>query len=220
VMHHTSLNALTISTASTGEVTKVSQSVTALLRQRHQLLADQPNDFVVMSEAHRSLAKGGMRTDVTRAVVGNVSSLDKLTLDELGKTLDRSSRTMSALLIGVALVSLVVGGIGIMNIMLLSVTERTREIGIRRAVGARSSEVMLQFLMEATILSLSGGILGILAGVLAAMFIGSTVQWSTSISFVALALSFGISAGIGIVFGYYPAREASRVTPMTSLRYE
>ena len=220
VMHHTSLNELTISTASTGEVTKVSQSVTSLLRQRHELLADQPNDFIVMSEAHRSLAKGGMRTDVTRAVVGNVSSLDKLTLDELGKTLDRSSRTMSALLIGVALVSLVVGGIGIMNIMLLSVTERTREIGIRRAVGARSSEVMLQFLMEATILSLSGGILGIATGVAAAIFIGSTVQWSTSISFLALALSFGISAVIGIVFGYYPAREASRVTPMTSLRYE
>jgi ABC-type antimicrobial peptide transport system permease subunit len=127
---------------------------------------------------------------------------------------------MSALLIGVALVSLIVGGIGIMNIMLLSVTERTREIGIRRAVGARSSEVMLQFLMEATILSLSGGMLGILAGILAAMAIGSSVQWSTSISFLALALSFGISAAIGIVFGYYPAREASRVTPMTSLRYE
>jgi putative ABC transport system permease protein len=220
VMHHTSLNELTISTVSTGEVTKVTQSITKLLRQCHELLAAQPNDFIVMSEAHRSLAKGGMRTDVARAVVGNVSSLDKLTLDELGKTLDRASRTMTALLVGVALVSLVVGGIGIMNIMLLSVTERTREIGIRRAVGARSSEVMLQFLMEATILSLSGGILGILAGVAAAMGIGSSVQWSTSISAWALAISFGISAAIGIVFGYYPAREASRVTPMTSLRYE
>jgi len=219
-MHRTSLNELTISTASTGEVTRLSQSITKLLRQRHQLLADQPNDFAVLSEAHRSLAKGGMRTDVARAVVGNVSYLDKLTLDELGKTLDRASRTMTALLVGVALVSLVVGGIGIMNIMLLSVTERTREIGIRRAVGARSDEVMMQFLMEATILSLTGGMLGILAGVTASMCIGSSVQWSTSISFWALALSFGISAAIGIVFGYYPAREASRVTPMTSLRYE
>lgn len=220
VMHRASLDTLTISTASTGEVTKLSKLIVALLRQRHELSANQPDDFIVASEAHRSLAKGGMRTDITRAVVGNVSYLDKLTLDELGKTLDRASRTMTALLVGVATVSLIVGGIGIMNIMLLSVTERTREIGIRRAVGARASEVMLQFLMEAIILSLSGGVLGILVGVGAAAWIGSVVQWSTSISFWALALSFGISAAIGIVFGYYPAREASRVTPMTSLRYE
>jgi ABC-type antimicrobial peptide transport system permease subunit len=220
VMHRASLSELTISTGSTGEVTRVSQSIATLLRRRHELPADQPDDFIVASEAHRSLAKGGMRTDIARAVVGNVGYLDKVTLDELGKTLDRASRTMTALLVGVAMVSLIVGGIGIMNIMLLSVTERTREIGTRRAVGARSSEVMLQFLMEATILSLSGGVLGILAGVGAALWIGSIVQWATSISFLALTLSFGISATIGIVFGYYPAREASRVTPMTSLRYE
>jgi len=127
---------------------------------------------------------------------------------------------MAALLAGVAAVSLVVGGIGIMNIMLLSVTERTREIGIRRAVGARSADVMLQFLMEAVLLSLTGGALGILAGVLAAESISSIVQWSTNISLTAIALSFGISAAVGILFGYYPAREAARVSPMTSLRYE
>jgi len=175
---------------------------------------------VVASEAHRSLTKGGMRTDIARAVVGNVGYLDKVTLDELGKTLDRASRTMTALLAGVATVSLIVGGIGIMNIMLLSVTERTREIGVRRAVGARSSEVMLQFLMEAIMLSLAGGVLGILAGVVATKLIGSVVQWSVLISPWAVSLSFGISAAIGILFGYYPAREASRVSPMTSLRYE
>jgi putative ABC transport system permease protein len=220
VMHRNSLSQLTVSTASTGEVTKVSKSLTALLRERHSLAAKQPDDFIVASEAHKSLTKGGMRTDVARAVVGNVGYLDKVTLDELGKTLDRASRTMTALLASVATVSLIVGGIGIMNIMLLSVTERTREIGIRRAVGARSDEVMLQFLMEAIILSLTGGLLGILGGVLAARSISSTVQWSTSISPWAVALSFGISAAIGIIFGYYPALEASRVSPMTSLRYE
>lgn len=107
-----------------------------------------------------------------------------------------------------------------MNIMVLSVTERTREIGIRRAVGARSGEVMLQFLMEAVLLSLGGGLLGILCGFAAARSIGSFVQWSTMISPGAVALSFGISAAIGVIFGYYPAREASRVTPMTSLRHE
>ena len=220
IMHRKSLTRLTVSTASTGEVTKVSQTLGALLRRRHELGPDQPSDFVVASEAHKSLTKGGMRTDVAKAVVGNVGYLDKVTLDQLGKTLDRASSTMTALLASVATVSLVVGGIGIMNIMLLSVTERTREIGIRRAVGARSDEVMLQFLMEAIILSLMGGLLGILGGIAAAKSISSLVQWSTSVSPAAVALSFGVSAAVGIVFGYYPAREASRVTPMTSLRYE
>jgi len=219
LLHRKSLDRLTISTASTGEVTRISQMVTALLRERHGL-GTLPNDFLVASEAHKSLSKGGMRTDVARAVVGNVSNLDKVTLDELGKTLDRASRTMTALLASVATVSLIVGGIGIMNIMLLSVTERTREIGVRRAVGARSGDVMAQFLMEAIVLSLTGGVLGIVAGLIAANSISSLVQWSTSISPLAVGLSFGISAAIGIVFGYYPAREASRVTPMTSLRYE
>jgi ABC-type antimicrobial peptide transport system permease subunit len=107
-----------------------------------------------------------------------------------------------------------------MNIMLLSVTERTREIGIRRAVGARSHEVMLQFLMEATILSLSGGVLGIVTGFLISNALSSVLQWSITISSWAVALSFGISASIGVLFGYYPAREASRVVPMTALRYE
>ena len=220
VLQQTSLNMLTLSTKSTGEVTNISKSVTSLLRQRHQLAPTEPDDFVVDSEAHKSLARGGMRTDVTRAVVGNVSSLDKVTLDQLGKTLERASRTMTALLASVATVSLIVGGIGIMNIMLLSVTERTREIGIRRAVGARSDEVMLQFLLEAITLSLSGGLLGIFAGIVAARSITAAVQWSTSISLSSVALAFGISAAIGILFGFYPAREAARVDPMTSLRYE
>jgi putative ABC transport system permease protein len=220
VMRRSSLNMLTVSTVSTGEVTRVSKSISALLRQRHELSGTQPNDFIISSEAHRSLTKGGMRTDIARAVVGNVGYLDKVTLDELGKTLDRASRTMTALLASVATVSLIVGGIGIMNVMLLSVTERTREIGVRRAVGARSNQVMLQFLLEAIILSLTGGVLGILAGGLAAKSISSVLQWSIVISPWAVAISFGISAMIGILFGYYPAREASRVSPMTSLRYE
>ena len=127
---------------------------------------------------------------------------------------------MSALLASIATVSLIVGGIGIMNIMLLSVTERTREIGIRRAVGARAHEVLVQFILESVTLSVSGGLLGILIGIVAAVAISKSVQWSTSISMMAILLSFGISAAIGIFFGYYPAREASRVAPLTSLRFE
>ena len=120
----------------------------------------------------------------------------------------------------IALISLVVGGIVIMNIMLVSVTERTREIGIRRAVGARSGDVMLQFLFESIGLSVAGGVLGILVGVVASHSISRFVQWSTSVSVASVLISFGISAAVGIFFGYYPAVEASRVTPMTSLRYE
>lgn len=220
VLHRESLTTLTVSTVSTGDVTKVGKAITALLRQRHGLTASEPDDFVVASEAHRSLAKGGMRTDIARAVVGNVSNLDKVTLDELGKTLDRASRTMTALLASIAAVSLIVGGIGIMNIMLLAVTERTREIGIRRAVGGRRADVMLQFLMEAVLLSVSSGLLGILTGILAARSIAATMQWSSSVAPWTVALSFAISAGIGIAFGYYPARQASLVAPMDALRYE
>jgi ABC-type antimicrobial peptide transport system permease subunit len=215
-----SLDTLTISTVSTGDVTQVTKAATALLRQRHGLGQKLPDDFTIASEAHKSLARGGMRTDVARAVVGNTSNLDKVTLDQLGKTLDRASRTMTALLGGIAVVSLVVGGIGIMNIMLLSVTERTKEIGIRRSVGALSDEVMMQFLMEAMTLSLTGGLLGIVGGLTLAFFITRLVQWSTAISPLAVAVSFGISAAIGMVFGYYPARQAARVSPMSSLRYE
>jgi ABC-type antimicrobial peptide transport system permease subunit len=214
------LDQITITTVSTGDVTKVLKETKVLLRQRHGITEKMPDDFIVSSQARKAIGRGGMRTDIMKSVVGNVDGLEKVTLDQLGKTLDQASRTMSALLASIAAVSLVVGGIGIMNIMLLSVTERTREIGIRRAVGARSQDVMLQFLYESVGLSVAGGVLGILLGVVAAIFISRMVQWSTSVSAVSVLVSFGISAAVGIFFGYYPAREASRVSPMSSLRYE
>jgi putative ABC transport system permease protein len=214
------LNDITITTQSTGDVTRVAGTVTNLLRKRHHIGPDSPDDFTVASQAAKALSSGGLRPDVAVAVTGNVDGLEKVTLDQLGKTLDKSSRTMSALLASIATVSLIVGGIGIMNIMLLSVTERTREIGIRRAVGARAQEVLLQFILESVTLSVAGGLFGILIGVVAAVAISKSVQWSTSISTMAILLSFGVSAAIGIFFGYYPAREASRVAPLTSLRFE
>ena len=214
------LNDITITTQSTGDVTRVESIVTSLLRKRHNVGPDQPDDFTVASQAAKALSSGGLRPDVATAVTGNVNGLEKVTLDQLGKTLDKSSRTMSALLASIATVSLVVGGIGIMNIMLLSVTERTREIGIRRAVGARAHEVLLQFILESVTLSVSGGLFGVLIGIVAAVVISRSVQWSTSVSMMAILLSFGVSVAIGIFFGYYPAREASRVAPLTSLRFE
>ncbi len=214
------LNDIAITTQSTGEVTKVENTVTTLLRTRHGIGPDKADDFTVASQAAKALSSGGLRPDVASAVTGNVNGLEKVTLDQIGKTLDKSSRTMSALLASIATVSLIVGGIGIMNIMMLSVTERTREIGIRRAVGARANDILLQFILESVTLSLAGGLLGIVIGVLGAVAISRSVQWSTSVSLPSVALSFGISAAIGIFFGYYPAREASKVAPLTSLRFE
>jgi putative ABC transport system permease protein len=197
------LNDITITTNSTGEVTRVAKAITDLLRTRHHIGARTPDDFTVTNQARQALAKGGMRPEVARAVVGNVASA-----------------TMTALLASIATVSLVVGGIGIMNIMLLSVIERTREIGIRRAVGARSHDVLLQFLLESVTLSVAGGLLGILIGCLVSVLISRSLQWSATISLLSVLLSFGVAAAIGIFFGYYPARQASRVAPLTSLRYE
>ncbi len=214
------LNDITVTSASTGDVTRVSKDITALLRQRHGIGLRLPDDFTVTTQARQALGKGGMRPEVARAVVGNVSGLEKVTLEQLAKTLDRASKTMTALLASIAAVSLLVGGIGIMNIMLLSVTERTREIGVRRAVGARARDVRRQFVAEAVTLSLVGGLAGIVGGVAASVGISQMLRWSTTISPGSVALSFGIAALVGIFFGWYPARQASQLDPITSLRYE
>jgi len=213
------LSTVAVTTKSTGEVGHVVDVLTTLLRQRHGITSDVPDDFTVRSEAHKAMAHG-LRPDLANAVMGNAAGLEKVTLDQFGKTLDQASATMTALLTSIAAVSLIVGGIGVMNIMLLSVSQRTREIGIRRAIGARSHEVMTQFLLEATTLSLVGGLLGIVIGCMVSASIAKTVQWSTSISIPAVAVSFGVSAAIGIFFGYYPARQASRILPIQALKHE
>jgi putative ABC transport system permease protein len=127
---------------------------------------------------------------------------------------------MEALLAAVASVSLIVGGIGIMNIMLVSVTERTREIGLRQAVGARARDVLRQFLVEAVVLSVIGGGLGIGLGTLGARMIAESFQWPTRVSWDAIAIAFACSGAIGVFFGYYPARRASRLDPIEALRFE
>jgi ABC-type antimicrobial peptide transport system permease subunit len=127
---------------------------------------------------------------------------------------------MEALLTAVASVSLLVGGIGIMNIMLVAVTERTREIGLHQAVGARRRDVLRQFLVEAVVLSLIGGALGIALGMLGAQTIAATFQWPTGVSPNAIAVAFGCSAAIGLFFGYYLARRAARLDPIEALRFE
>jgi putative ABC transport system permease protein len=142
------------------------------------------------------------------------------TLDEMAGVLTQTTDTMTYLLAGIAAVSLLVGGIGIMNIMLVSVTERTREIGLRLSVGARDLDVLLQFLTEAMVLSLAGGAIGVALGYGASKMMTRIMQWSTLVTLDAVLLSFGCAAAIGIFFGFYPARKAAGLDPIDALRYE
>ena len=131
-----------------------------------------------------------------------------------------TAKTMTLLLAAIAGVSLLVGGIGIMNIMLVSVTERTREIGVRMAVGARGGDILLQFLVEAVVLSVGGGLLGIGLGFAIAEIVSAKLGWTTLVSPESVALAFVFSAAIGIFFGFYPARKAAGLDPIEALRYE
>jgi putative ABC transport system permease protein len=131
-----------------------------------------------------------------------------------------TSQTFTLLLAGIASVSLLVGGIGIMNIMLVTVTERTREIGIRKAIGARRSDIQSQFLIEAMVLSLSGGAIGVLAGIIGALIINCLPSSHASISLASIGMSFGFAAVVGVFFGFYPAKRAASLNPIDALRYE
>jgi putative ABC transport system permease protein len=164
--------------------------ITSLLRDRHRIRAGQDDDFMV-----RNLA-------------------------DVAQLADASSKVMTLLLASIAGVSLIVGGIGIMNIMLVSVTERTREIGIRIAIGATESDVLRQFLSESVVLSLAGGILGILFGVASSMTITKVLGWSILISPVAVGAAVVFSTAVGIFFGFYPARKAAMLDPIEALRFE
>ncbi len=141
-------------------------------------------------------------------------------LTELLQAQEAASRVLTLLLGAVASVSLLVGGIGIMNIMLVSVTERTREIGLRMAVGARSRDILKQFLVEAITLSMIGGLIGVLLGIGASMAIAEFANWQVDVTSQAVALAVGFSAAVGVFFGFYPARKASRLLPIEALRYE
>jgi putative ABC transport system permease protein len=220
LLNLTKLNDITVTAASSGEVTVVAKRITDLLRQRHGITFEKPDDFTLVTEATRAITTGGLPPNVAAAIAGNVRELERVTLEQLAGTLERASGTMRWLLAAVAAVSLLVGGIGIMNITLLSVTERTKEIGLRMAVGARGRDVTRQFLTEAVAISLAGGAVGVVLGITATYVISSTLRWATLVSPSAVLVAFGVSAAVGVLFGWYPARRAAELDPIDALRHE
>jgi putative ABC transport system permease protein len=214
------LNDITVTAESSGDISRLSREITKLLRVRHGIGDNEADDFTLITQATKALTTGGLPPSVARAVASNVAELEKVTLEQLALTMERASRTMTWLLAAVAGVSLLVGGIGIMNITLLSVTERTREIGLRMAVGARRRDVMRQFLIEAVVISAAGGLAGIIVGVIASIGIARTLQWATVVSPLSMLLAFGVAAAVGVFFGWYPARRASQLDPIVALRRE
>jgi putative ABC transport system permease protein len=184
------VQSITVKVRDGADMPSTEQDMRDLLRQRHRLAANQEDDFFV-----RNLS-------------------DVLTAQET------SSKILALLLAAVASVSLIVGGIGIMNIMLVSVTERTHEIGLRMAVGARGRDILTQFLVEAVTLALIGGLIGIALGAAASYAVGYFAGWRTEMNATAVILAFGFSAAVGVFFGFYPARKASRLLPIDALRHE
>jgi putative ABC transport system permease protein len=185
-----SVGAISIKVRAGEDMAEAQDQIRTLLRQRHRLQPHQEDDFWLRN------------------------------LSEVLQTQEESSRVMTYLLAAIASVSLLVGGIGIMNIMLVSVTERTREIGLRMAVGARGRDILAQFLIEAVTLSLIGGIIGIAFGLGGSRAISYFAEWRTLVAPESIALAFGFSAAVGVFFGYYPARKAARLDPIEALRFE
>ena len=184
------LDDILCSAVSPGAVKLAGQQAAALLRDRHHLRPDEPDDFNIRNPE-----------DVIQAQLA-------------------ASRTLSILLVAIASISLIVGGIGIMNVMLVSVTERTREIGVRMAVGATESAIRLQFLGESVLLSMVGGAVGVLLGIAGTYVIGQVLRWPMNVPLPALLVAVLFSVLVGVFFGYYPARKASRLDPIEALRYE
>ncbi len=181
---------LIVAATSAGQIKNAMAQITELLRERHKIRAGEPDDFSIRDQT------------------------------ESANALAATSGMMTNLLLAVALISLLVGGVGIMNIMLVSVTERTREIGLRMAIGARSRDILSQFLTEATVLCLIGGVIGLLLGRGAATLVKNLLHWPVERSIEAVVASVAVSLVVGIVFGFYPAWKASRLDPIDALRYE
>ena len=213
------LNTIAITTKSAGDVSRLSKQIKLLLRQRHKITEAMPDDFTVATIAQQAIGKG-IPPQLARIISGNLESVDRLTIEQLSISLRRTNVIMLVLLASVAAVSLLVGGIGVMNLLLLSVTQRTREVGLRIALGARRKDIALQFVLEALLLCVIGGVLGIVGGVIASGSLQQFFQWSAVVSPVSALAALVTAALLGIVFSVYPARRAAMLDPIEALRHE
>ncbi|MDT8398825.1 MAG: ABC transporter permease [Pseudomonadales bacterium] len=213
------LNTITITSKSAGDTTRIAGEIVDLLRQRHGITDMMADDFTVKTQAAQLLGKG-LSPELARVVAGNMESVDDLTIDKLSQSLERANRTMMILLAGIAGVSLLVGGIGVMNLLLLSVTQRTREVGLRIAMGARSRDIATQFIIEAISLCLIGGLIGAVLGIFIASGIEQFFQWSTDISILSTVVAIAVAILLGILSGVYPAQRAARLDPIGALHAE
>jgi putative ABC transport system permease protein len=194
--------------------------ISAALRDLHKLPADTFDDFRVQTQSASAMKGLGTSPSTVRSVHSNLFNLDQASYEQMARSLRKAGQTFSLLLAGGAAVSLLVGGIGVMNIMLVSVTARTREIGLRMAVGARTRDVLAQFLAEAIVLAILGGLLGVLLGTVGLATLSHTLHWATAVSPTMLVLALLMAAITGVVFGYGPARRGAILDPVIALRSE
>ncbi|NKF24420.1 ABC transporter permease [Solimonas marina] len=213
-------DSITVRTASVAVTSKVANEIIAQLRDLHQLSDETIDDFRVESQSTSALPGMGVNPLMSRAIHSNVFELEKASWEEMAKSMRQAGRTFALLLAAAAAVSLVVGGIGVMNIMLVSVTARTREIGLRMAVGARTRDVLTQFMVEAVALAAIGGVVGLGLGAAGLYLAHHGFHWATSISPGMLFVAILMAMLTGVVFGYGPARRAAVLDPVVALRKE
>ncbi|MFZ4381157.1 MAG: ABC transporter permease [Sandarakinorhabdus sp.] len=214
------LDMITVRTTSVAVTTRAAKAIKAVLRAKHRLPDDVLDDFRVQTQSVMAMPTMGGDPRLARSVHGNVVGLEAASWQEMAKSLRAAGRTFTLLLAGAAAVSLLVGGIGVMNIMLVSVSARTREIGLRMAMGARAQDVMTQFLVEALALAGLGGAFGLVLGGLGLVFADQRLHWATAVSPIMLVLALGMAAIIGVAFGIGPARRAASLDPVVALRAE
>jgi putative ABC transport system permease protein len=211
---------ITVRAAAVDVMSALAARVRTSLRELHKLSADTFDDFGVQTQSASAMKGMGTSPSTVRSVHSNMFNLDQASYEQMARSLRKSGQTFSLLLAGGAAVSLLVGGIGVMNIMLVSVTARTREIGLRMAVGARTRDVLVQFLAEAIMLAVVGGLLGVLLGTVGLSTLSHTLHWATAISPTMLVLALLMAATTGVVFGYGPARRGAILDPVIALRSE